>query len=332
MPKRVKKVLKKKKKIVKKRAKPRTSKVVLARGARVRAGPTSRLVGPSTQLSAHQNFNFPKTYYTIEKYNDVKNGIHDGIKLKWCGPVYYFNVATSGGSQLYNGNYNVLGNNSANYQPYIGFEVNPYFVLPYASVAAVAEAYSRFSFRSLKMHYNGMCSSGSAFALAMGYDPDGSFLPSDLHSYGQMMSLPANTYFPAWTAQSIDYTPWLNQKDWFYTDWDSGITDAGYRESYQGIALMHVNAAIQGVVTGAVDIGMVYSEGELWMHGSYPFAQNYAIKNRQEKVQLKRTHDLQRKPKNEAKTESKTLVETPVDGDAEFIKILPRSRSVSKSK
>lgn len=215
---------------------------------------------------------FPGTYYKVAGYNDVKSGIKNGVRLQMCGPIFLCEL--DGGTRL--GYKNTLASGApVTVGGTVGFPVNPHYIIPRDSPGAIALAYSRFQFKSLKLHWVGMAATNNTDGIALAYTPDGGVAPADYATFNSYMPLEVASYISCWNSVSLDCTNSLNTKDLFYIDDDSGLfaTDAGYRESYQGIVMLHPNAALE-VDTVAGTIGLLYAEFDLLCVETQPFGQN----------------------------------------------------------
>lgn len=219
---------------------------------------------------------YPRTYATITGYKESKLGLKDAVLIKYGGPVIIGSSTAVAGSTTSAGVYNTVYSTSNTGTATAGLEVNPWFLIPHGSSAEAAFAYSRFMYRKLKFTWVGTIATNANAAVALQYTPDGSASPSDYPFYTDAAQSQCHMFVPAWSTMTMDCTPFLNTKDMYYVDWDTGGGDAGARQCFQGIATWKASPAyLINAVAG--DFGVLYVEAELICAEATRFLQDFAI-------------------------------------------------------
>lgn len=239
--------------------------------------------GASHQAGLYRYQGNSPTYYEISKYTEGKL---NGIRLKWRGPVFRmtnFVVAAVN----YFGVYNTLGSTAyaSDATGYAIFPVSPYAILPSASTATIAESYTRFRLDKLCFEWEGLAGTGTNYGVSMVYNPDGAFTGPD-STYVSCLSQSYVRYFSTWhPTWTFDLSSQFSNKDWFYCDTDNS-SDAGLRDSNQGVAVFYVNGALTAGTDG-YDNGIIYSSGEMILVDNQPFAQNVAFGSKRQAASMK---------------------------------------------
>lgn len=270
MPKQKRGQLKKKKKTTKARPRRKARPVSM-----VRSQPAKeyKRVPRSLSIPTAYAATYPKTYATIEPYRDAKYGVKGASLIKYGGAIVVASSTSGGGGHW--GRYNNLYSTSNISSGPAGLEVNPNFLIPYGSLAQAALGYSRFMYRRLKFTWIGLINTNTNGGFAMQYTPDGAATTADFTDYSGYAQNQCHMFIQGWNSQSFDVTMFLNTKDMYYVDWDEGATDAGLRQSYQGICTLIPNPTVLAQI-GSYDWGVLYVEAELVVAEQTLFAQNYA--------------------------------------------------------
>lgn len=235
-----------------------------------------------TFSGAQYFYGFPTPYYDVSKYNDPMGG--SGVRIKWCGPIFNTNLNFGTSDLLLSwGQYNTLGNTSLvpGTQQATYFPISPKGFLPTYSVGNTALSYSRFRFVKARVHWCGTATTNSNDSIALGYNPDGASyqLPYSSAAYSSILRQQYTSYQPGYVRTVFDFTDGLSQEDWFYVDPSSGsfatITDADYRQAYQGVLMFAPNDAV--ALGNDRDDGLMYSEGEILLVDPQTFNQDYAM-------------------------------------------------------
>lgn len=254
-------------------------------------------VSPRTGVGSHLPTPTPQVYYKISGYREGKR---TGMRLDWCGPIAICNTTAAGGVGLTFGTYNTFYSTSAMGTGVSAFYLNPWTCLPRGSTAAAVFGFSRFKFLNFGITWVGSRSTSANEVTAIGYDPDGAAEAADF-SYSTMVTLAKHAYIPVWTSGTQDFSGDLDTTSWYYVDQDTGISqsDAGWRQSYQGMCLVAPNS-IPG--SGSEHQGIVYSHGSLIVVDAQPYQQDIAVQSS--------SHSKRKMTSN--KEEVKMAVEEPV--------------------
>lgn len=248
--------------------------MVFPRGVkdRTEAGINRLPGGIQMQGNSVQYATLPSSYYKIDRYDDPKSGLRDSVRLQWRGSVGHF-VNNSPITTWFT--FNTIGatGNALISAGGLDFSVTPRFILPYGSPGNLAFSYTKFLCTKLRFIYHGICPATSSGGIAIIYNGDGAFKPSDV-DYDSAMTQPYAAFIPVWSRDAFEITPQLNRKDWFYTDIGAATDDASSRETFQGTTCIYPNPQL--VATGAAlfDSGFLFTEGEIIFSGLNSWGQN----------------------------------------------------------
>lgn len=237
--------------------------------------PVAGMVGFAAPVAYQPSY--PQSYTRIENFNDSKQGIKNGIRVKFCGPIFIATTTVAGGVTSKIGSYNTLVSRpDPTFADGAYFPVNPNYILPAGTPCNATLNYSRFCFKKLKLHWVGTRQTNANELMAIGFDGDGAVLPGDFPTYNSYLPLTPHAYIQCWSAMAIDVSSQLNTKDWFYTDDSSVVSSEGSREAYQGVALMRMDPT-SASNTAVLSNGLLYAEGIVECDTISPYSQNIAL-------------------------------------------------------
>jgi len=166
--------------------------------------------------------------------------------------------------------------------------------LPYSSypsrLALLAQTFTLFRFRKLRLHYTPGCSTTELNTMAVAYfaDPQqtaGS--PPGPVSFPAFVDKDGNTLVTqSWSGGAVDFSRELSD-EWHYIDLDAG-TDAGIRQSIQGV--------IWAAWKEEVPELSAYSVGTFWIEYDCELTQPYSVQNLALKGPVGSARLLQRRP------------------------------------
>jgi hypothetical protein len=117
----------------------------------------------------------------------------------------------------------------------LGFGTNDTLLFPgFGPEILEAAQYRRFRFTKLTIHYTGRVDTATRGALWVGYYPDGVMTSADVQ-FGVFHQLPGSMNVQVWVSDiAVDFSPYLNTADFFYTDFQDGGNETALRQSIQG--------------------------------------------------------------------------------------------------
>jgi hypothetical protein len=224
------KQINKPKKGVKKTRRP--VRKVAGRRSRTRPMPKqmSQAPGYITSVPGAVMNQVPRSYTEITKHVDSKNGVHEAVKLRFGGVVAIMNpsvtfVRTCTASTV---------GSTGTFAGTLYLPLHP-SSLPRTAVNRIYDTYTRFQFKRVRMSYYGNADTAQRAKGSLCYHPDGASYNLS-PTYTDAVTYPAFVPYAAWNSASMDVTPLLNTKDWFYTDFQDGIiADSDLRQGYQGM-------------------------------------------------------------------------------------------------